>query len=515
MHSFLLLFLCLPAFFLFSACSPLNWISRDKEFFKKTATAPASPGSVTVGKVSAPPVQSLPREPDADISGRKVLSPPPAAAEKEMNKTEAAPAPEKSESSVEPADKEAKNPQQLLDEALESYQAAQEFWEKREVEKAIEALDQAYSLILQADPVEDQELLQQKEDIRLLICKQMLAIYRAQLTPPGQRQKAIPLVVNGYVEREIKSFKGPERNFFIQAYRTSGRYRPEIIRSLEKAGLPAELSWLPLIESGYKADALSPSRALGLWQFIPSTGYKFGLKRDQWVDERMDALKSTRAAIAYLQELHEIFGDWLTVLAAYNCGEARVLKVIRSQPRNYLDNFWDLFEKLPRETARYVPRFIATLLIVNDPQKYGFNFEAPDSSPAYETVTVKKQVLLADIAKNLNVSAEALENLNSELRLKMTPAGPYELRVPEGTGNLLLSRMDRVPECKIKESKTPSTGYVNHRVRRGDTLSSLASRYHTTVRAIVELNQLKKKDSLRIGQVLKIPANKKTAMATR
>jgi membrane-bound lytic murein transglycosylase D len=97
----------------------------------------------------------------------------------------------------------------------------------------------------------------------------------------------------------------------------------------------------------------------------------------------------------------------------------------------------------------------------------------------------------------------------------MTPAGPYELRVPKGTGNLLLSWIDRVPECKIKESKTPSTGYVNHRVRPGDTLSSLASRYHTTVRAIVELNQLKKKDSLRIGQLLKIPANKKIAMAAR
>jgi membrane-bound lytic murein transglycosylase D len=228
----------------------------------------------------------------------------------------------------------------------------------------------------------------------------------------------------------------------------------------------------------------------------------------------MDVLKSTRAAIAYLQELHEIFGDWLTVLAAYNCGEARVLKVIRSQPRNYLDNFWDLFEKLPRETARYVPRFIATLLIVNDPQKYGFSFETPDSPPVYEAVTVKKQVSLADIAKNLNVSGEALEKLNPELRLKMTPAGPYDLRVPEGTGNLLLSRMGGIPECKIKESKTPSAGQVTHRVRRGETLSSLANRYHTTVRAIAELNNLKKKDSLRIGQVLKIPAGKNTAMAT-
>jgi membrane-bound lytic murein transglycosylase D len=443
-------------------------------------------------------------ENDADISGPKTLDPPPAAS-----------APENPEPSLEPAPRETKSAQQFLEEALEFHQAAQEFREKKEPEKAVEALDQAYSLILQADPGEDQELLRQKEDIRLLICQQMLAVYRAQPAPPDRRQKAIPLMVNGYVEREINSFRGPEKNFFIQAYRASGRFRPAIIRSLEKAGLPSELSWLPLIESGYKADALSPSRALGLWQFIPSTGYKFGLKRDQWVDERMDAQKSTHAAIAYLDELHEIFGDWLTVLAAYNCGEARVLNVIRRQPQGYLDNFWDLFEKLPRETARYVPRFIATLLIVNDPQKYGFDFETPDSPPEYETVISKKQVLLADIAKNLNVSSDALEKLNPELRLKMTPVGPYELRVPEGTGELFLSRMDGIPECKIKGGKNLFVGYVNHRVRRGDTLSSLASRYHTTVRAITELNNLKKKDSLRVGQVLKIPANKKTALAAR
>jgi len=515
MHSFLLLILCLSVFSLFSACSPSNRISPEKKIPKTPVAAQESPGPVTAAQENSPHMQSMRPESDAEISGRMIFSPPPMVAEEETNRAEAALAPAKSEPAPEPAPKEAKSAEQLLDEALECYQTAQEFWEKREVEKTIEALDQAYSLILQADPEEDQELLQQKEDIRLLICKQMLALYRAQLTPLGQRQKAIPLDVNGYVEREIQSFKGPERNFFTQAYRTSGRYRPEIIRSLEKAGLPPELSWLPLIESGYKADAFSRSRALGLWQFIPSTGYKLGLKRDRWVDERMDPLKSTRAAITYLHELHEIFGDWLTVLAAYNCGEARVLKVIRSQPRNYLDNFWDLFEKLPRETARYVPRFIATLLIVNDPRKNGFNFEAPDSPPGYETVTVKKQVLLADIAKNLNVSGGMLETLNPELRLKMTPAGAYQLRVPEGTGNLLLSRMDRIPECKIKENNTPSVAYVKHRVRRGDTLSLLAARYHTTVRAIVDFNGLKKKDFLQIGQVLKIPANKKTALAAR
>ena len=114
---------------------------------------------------------------------------------------------------------------------------------------------------------------------------------------------------------------------------------------------------------------LSPARALGLWQFIPSTGYKFGLKRDNYIDERMNPEKSTQAAIAYLKALHQIFGDWTTVLAAYNWGERRVLKAIRSQNINYLDNFWDLYERIPRETARYVPRFLATLYILKHQPK--------------------------------------------------------------------------------------------------------------------------------------------------
>ena len=145
---------------------------------------------------------------------------------------------------------------------------------------------------------------------------------------------------------------------------------------------PKSCRGFPLIESGYKVKALSKARALGLWQFIPSTGYKFGLKRDQYIDERIDPIKSTDAAIAYLKELHNIFGDWATVLAAYNCGENRVLRVIRSQNINYLDNFWDLYERLPRETARYVPRFLATLHIMNDLAQYGLDNVGSGTNPS-------------------------------------------------------------------------------------------------------------------------------------
>ena len=273
-----------------------------------------------------------------------------------------------------------------------------------------------------------------------------------------------------------------------------------IITAMEKAGLPKELSWVPLIESGFRTVAFSSARALGLWQFIPSTGYKFGLKRDQWLDERMDAEKSTQAAIAYLQELHNIFGDWYTVLAAYNCGEGRVLEVIRAQKINYLDNFWDLFEKLPQETARYVPRYIATLLIVNNPGTYGFTLEETLPPLPYETVKISKKVPLKDVAKMLSVSSETIETLNPELRLKVTPPRPYDLKVPGGKGDFLLSKLNVTPVPPVSQKP-----YTLHRVQWGETLTQLAGRYRISVQSIREMNHINEMDFLRVGQELKIP----------
>jgi membrane-bound lytic murein transglycosylase D len=394
----------------------------------------------------------------------------------------------------------AKDDQTVLDEALGFCQVSQDFWGKGDFENAVAALDQAYNLMLQADTNEEPKLTQQKEDIRFLICKRMLEIYASQRTVVNGNHNAIPMVMNRHVEKEIKLFQGRERKFFLQSYKRSGKYRTEILKALEKAGLPPELSWLPLIESGFKVKALSRARALGPWQFIPSTGYKFGLKRDQWIDERMDITKSTAAAIAYLQELHKIFGDWSTVLAAYNCGEFRVLKVIRRQNINYLDDFWDLFERLPWETARYVPRFLAAVQIINDPEKFGFDLSNLDEPLEYETVTVPKQARLKDIAKVLDMPSDILELLNPELRYKVTPPTPYDLKVPTGKGALVTAKLDEVPIYI-----PPKRFYEYHRVRRGETLSHLARRYRTSVRAIMQANNLRSANYLRVGQRLKIP----------
>jgi membrane-bound lytic murein transglycosylase D len=306
--------------------------------------------------------------------------------------------------------------------------------------------------------------------------------------------------MNEHVEREIQSFQGQEREFFLESYQRSGLYRDEMVKAFKAAGLPEEITWLPLIESGFKAKALSRARALGLWQFIPSTGYKVGLKRNDWIDERLHPEKATKAAIAYLKELHQIFGDWATALAAYNCGEGNVFRAIRDQKINYLDNFWDLYARLPRETVRYYPRFLAVLSIIKDPAKYGFTLETPLMPAPSDTVAIEKQVHLSKVAEAIGSDAETIARMNPELRREATPPAAYRLNVPAGKGETLLASIDSIPKYT-----PPKVAFVYHRVRRGETLSLIAMRYRTSITRIVETNNLRSSRYLRIGQRLKIP----------
>jgi membrane-bound lytic murein transglycosylase D len=390
--------------------------------------------------------------------------------------------------------------QEEIDQALELCDSAQALWEKGELENALSELDMAYAAILDLDIETHPQLNQQKEDIRYMISKRILEIYASRNIVINGNHDAIPLTMNTYVKKEINRFTGPEKRFFIQSMERAGRYQPFIAAELKKAGLPEELSWLPLIESGFKIRALSPARALGLWQFIPSTGYKFGLKRDYYVDERLDPVKSTHAAIAYLKELHSMFGDWATVLAAYNCGEGRILRTIRKQNINYLDNFWDLYEKLPRETARYVPRFLATLHIIKNLDQYNIKPVKGFEPFQYKACTIKKQIRLRDIAKEIGVNTTLLKDLNPELRYALLPPEEYKIRIPETKADTFLARLD-----KIKSSYTAPTRYTYHKVRRGDTLSGIAKKYHTSLRRITSANSISHRSIIVAGKVLKIP----------
>ena len=388
-----------------------------------------------------------------------------------------------------------------LDDALDLCQLSQEYWQQGELENAVDALDRAYSLILNADTSDQPKLIQQKEDLRFMISKRILEIYASRNIVINGNHKAIPITINRHVQAEIDLFtKGREKRFFIDSYIRSGRYRDKIVRALREAGLPQELSWLPLIESGFKVNALSRSRALGMWQFIPSTGYKFGLSRDKFIDERMDPEKSTRAAIEYLKELHQIFGDWSTVLAAYNCGEGRVLRLIRGQNINYLDNFWDLYQRLPRETARYVPRFLATLHILNNPELYGLDRISVDPPLEYESLVVNKQVHLTNVAKSIGVDQKILKDLNPELRYQILPGENYHLNIPPGSSDTLLTKIDHIPVSHL-----PQRAYVYHRVRHGESLSTIARKYRTSVRKIMRANNMRRSNYIVAGKRIKIP----------
>ncbi|MGA9111551.1 MAG: transglycosylase SLT domain-containing protein, partial [Smithella sp.] len=374
--------------------------------------------------------------------------------------------------------------QDLMEKALELLDLADKLWEKGDIEKTLDTLDEAYSLLLDANG--DVSIAQEKDDLRLLISRRILAVYSSKHTIISGKNSEIPLTMNADVEKEIKSFQGLERDNFIAAYQRSGIYRSAILKELKKAGIPEEFLWLPLVESFFKINAYSRARALGLWQFIPSTGYKFGLTRDEWVDERMDVQESTKAAIAYLKELHSMFGDWLTVLAAYNCGEGRVLRVISMQHINYMDGFWDLYRQLPNETARYVPRFLATLHIVKNPQKYGFDDLSNTEKPiAFETVKVNKMMKLKDIAEKIEVSEDVLNLLNSELRYKITPDHEYNLKLPGICLDKFNSVVNDIPQAEKPQFVSARPDFIKHKVKRGETIYSIARKYDVPVSRIV------------------------------
>jgi membrane-bound lytic murein transglycosylase D len=280
-----------------------------------------------------------------------------------------------------------------------------------------------------------------------------------------------------------------------------------ILDELRAAGMPLELSWMPIVESGFKVRAYSSARALGMWQFIASTGYRFGLERTNWIDERMDPHKSTKAAIAYLTELHALFGDWLTALAAYNCGEHLVLRLLSSQPVSYFDHFWDLYLRLPRETRRYVPRFLAVRAILEDPAAYGFTLPELQIAPEVEMVRTERTADLGELERRLQLADGTIKGLNPELRRNATPPEPYDIKVPRGMNQQVADVIIQLPNRVMTADVAPSSGSGGsgtHRVRPGETLSRVASRYGTTVDTLVALNGLQSADRIWPGQTLRV-----------
>jgi membrane-bound lytic murein transglycosylase D len=309
----------------------------------------------------------------------------------------------------------------------------------------------------------------------------------------------LPVVENDKVRYFIGYFTGPAREGFTRWLERSGRYLPLMREVFAEEGLPLDLAYLPMIESGFNPRACSRAKAVGLWQFMESTGRIYNLHNDWWKDERRDPLKATRAAARHLGDLYRRFGDWYLALAAYNAGAGKVERAIRMFESR---DFWQLSRGryLKTETKNYPPKFLAALIIAKEPAKYGFvdlDYHPPLAS---DTAELPSSTDLDIIARLCDVPYEEIRDLNPELKRWCTPPGiaGYPVRLPAEKAETFAGRYaDIAPDRRAN--------FRRHRIRPGDTLGGLAARYRIRTRDIVALNGIRNPRSLQIGRDLILP----------
>lgn len=326
--------------------------------------------------------------------------------------------------------------------------------------------------------------------------------------PVNAAEYEIPLEMNEQVERWIEFFTtGKGRDRFALYLQRAGRYEAMIREKARDAQLPEDLLYLAMIESGMNPNAYSRARAVGLWQFIASTGRAYGLEISYWVDERRDPFRATDAAIAHLGDLYEEFGSWYLAAAAYNAGPARVRRGIR---RTGSDDFWDLADArvLRRETRNYVPKLLAAATIARNAEKYGFGDVEPLPPLVFDVVHVPDATSFDVLADAAEVTEAEIRDLNPQFPRQVTPPDrEVDLRVPVGRANIFATNYARVPASE-------RVTWLEHRVTRGQTLGAIANRYGTSVAAIRAANNNVRPRRLQIGQRLVIPRSRGARVAS-
>jgi len=329
-------------------------------------------------------------------------------------------------------------------------------------------------------------------------------------------ESEIPLHFNERVKAFIDYFTIRDRPYTREVMSRLDLFFPMFERAFEKYGVPAELKYLSIVESGLRPNAISRANAVGLWQFVSGTGRMYGLHNDWYLDDRMDPLEATDAAARHLRDLYSMFDDWELALAAYNCGPGNVRKAIRRS--GYKKTFWEIYPYLPRETRSYVPQFVAVCYTINYAAEHNLFPERRDLQPDFDTLMVNQYFHLETFANQLNLCLDDLLELNPGIKRGALPEGTknYALRVPLDLKEQVVQNRTFLYDTSSKVGReqldylarnTPGSTYGRvkqvYRVRSGDVLGTIAQRYHVRVSDIREWNNIHG-SMIRVGQYLRI-----------
>ncbi len=318
----------------------------------------------------------------------------------------------------------------------------------------------------------------------------------------------VPVVVNDKVEFFIKYFQTRGRKYFEKWLARSAMYLPMLKDIFGQNGLPEDLTYLALIESGFNPNARSRARAVGMWQFMKWTGKKYGLKADLWVDERKDPEKATRAAAKYLKDLYGIFNSWHLAAASYNAGEGRILRAVK---KHKTDDFWIVAKQkktLKRETRDYIPKYIAAMIIAKEPAKYGFTDIEYQPRISYDKIVIPGATDLRVIANACECPVEDIKELNPELLKWFTPPNypEYEIKLPKEKVGIFQANFAAIPPQE-------RLNFLVYTVKKGETLSLIAKKYGTSIDSILYLNKLKSAKHVKAGIEIVIPVRPKKMAA--
>ncbi len=315
----------------------------------------------------------------------------------------------------------------------------------------------------------------------------------------------IPLALNDKVEYFLYYFQTSGKQSFSRWLSRSSRYIPMMKEILKREGMPEDLVYVAMIESGFQMHARSWASAVGPWQFVSGTGRRYDLRIDQWIDERKNPVKATTAAALYLKELYGMFkGDWYLAAAGYNAGENKILRAINMYNTN---DFWELTRRGPylkRETKEYVPKLLAAAIIAKDPARYGFTDVAYLTPIEYDTVTIPTRTNLDLAAKLSGTTYESIKELNPDLRHWCTPPNypDYLLKIPKGSKQRFEEEYAKLP---VDQRFTERVLYSRYKARKKDSLKSIAHRFGTTPELLAEVNSVSGKERI-VGKMLLVPA---------